>query len=155
MRHALESEPGLGQSVALWLDLVGVLEGTPLLDGGMESERVASRFLSRRTRRSMSASVRRRAANPDAFPAVTRAVHLAAFPHVADVSVPARASFELLRALGPNDGYVMLDVYLRCPGRVLLVRGSDHYLRPANLVDLRPRLLAIMHALLDELGEVD
>ncbi len=155
VRQALEGEPELGPRVVFWIDLVGVLEGTPLLDGGGEGSRVARTFMSRRAARSLSHSVRTRAARPDRFPAETRAVHLAAFPRIRDFSRRARPPFELLRAQGPNDGYVMLDSYLRAPGRVLIVRGSDHYLRssdPERAKSLLPRLAALVNVLLDELG---
>ena len=75
-------------------------------------------------------------------------MQLAAFPRVAEVSPRAREAFGLLRDRGPNDGYVMLDSYLRAPGRVLIVRGADHYLRTP---DLGPRVSAILLVLLDEL----
>ncbi len=155
VRFALESAPGLGTRVVIWVDLVGVLEGTPLLDGGGESSRIARLFMSQRAVRSLSHRVRSRAVDSDAFPPETRAVHLAAFPRIGDFSVAGRPAFELLRPDGPNDGYVMLDSYLRAPGRVLVVAGSDHYLRPSDPVlgaSLLPRIVALMNVLLDELG---
>ncbi len=155
VRYALESELGLGKLVVIWVDLVGVLEGTPLLDGGGESSRIARLFMSQRAARSLSHRVRSRAADPAAFPAETRAVHLAAFPRIGDFSPSGRPPFELLRSSGPNDGYVMLDSYLRAPGRVLIVAGADHYLRPsdpARARSLLPRMVALMNVLLDELG---
>ncbi len=42
----------------------------------------------------------------------------------------------------------MLDSYLRAPGRVLILRGTDHYL---NTPKLAPRVAAMMLVLLDEL----
>jgi hypothetical protein len=82
-------------------------------------------------------------------------VHLAAFPRIGDFSVAGRPPFELLRPDGPNDGYVMLDSYLRAPGRVLVVHGADHYLRPSDPAlarSLLPRIVALMNVLLDELA---
>jgi hypothetical protein len=94
--------------------------------------------------------VRRAAAAPERFPRDTRAVHVAAFPRVGEVSERARASFAWLRWLGPNDGYVLLDAYAAAPGRVLVVRGTDHYLRGA--ADLEERFLALLLVLLEEGG---
>jgi len=155
VRQALENEPELGPRVVFWIDLVGVLEGTPLLNSRGEATRTARRFMSSRATRSLSQNVRARAARPDRFPAQTRAVHLAAFPRAGDFSPQALAPFELLRARGPNDGYVMLDSYLRAPGRVLIVSGADHYMRPSDperARSLLPRLAALVNVLLDELG---
>jgi len=150
VRAALEGEPELGRVTPFWIDLVGVLEGTPLLDPGAATLADVESWLPEETARSMSRAVRRAAAAPERFPPETRAVHVAAFPRAREVSERARASFEWLRWLGPNDGYVLLDAYPSAPGRVLVVRGTDHYLRGA--VDLEERFLALVLALLEEGG---
>lgn len=144
---ALRSEPEIASRVALWLDLVGVLEGTPLADPGNPGRRASASWLPAEAADSMSAAGRLRAYN-GSFPSEVRAVHLAAFPQVHQVSAPASAAFRELRLLGPTDGYVMLDSYLRAPGRVLILRGTDHYL---NTPKLAPRVAAMMLVLLDEL----
>jgi hypothetical protein len=150
VRAALEGEPELGRVTPFWIDLVGVLEGTPLLDPGATSLADVEAWLPEETARSLSRAVRRAAAAPERFPPETRAVHVAAFPRVHEVSEAARPSFEWLRWLGPNDGYVLLDAYRGAPGRVLVVRGADHYLRGA--ADLEARFLAVVLALLEEDG---
>jgi hypothetical protein len=81
------------------------------------------------------------------FPSATRAYHVAAFPRVAEVGQRARAAFAVLRLLGPNDGYVLLDAYARAPGPVLVVRGADHYLR---LEGVLPRLSALLRVALED-----
>lgn len=149
LRAALEGEPSLGAHVAIWLDLVGVLEGTPLLDSSAGDAAAGELGLPAATRRSLGSGVRRESARPERFPPETRAVHVAAFPHVADVSRRALRAFEVLRPLGANDGYVLLDAYRRAPGRVLIVRGADHYLR---LESAEQTLTALLWVLLDELG---
>jgi hypothetical protein len=150
VRAALEGEPALGPSVPVWIDLVGVLEGTPLTDPGAATLTDVESWLPAETSRSMSRTVRRAVAAPERFPAETRAVHVAAFPRAAEVSERARRSFEWLRWLGPNDGYVLLAAYPRAPGRVLVVRGTDHYLR--GVADLEARFLALLLALFEEEG---
>ena len=149
VRSALESDPALGERVPIWIDLVGVLEGTPLLDrdSGLASE---TAWLPPDVARSLAAEVRRAAIPRAAFPAETLAVHIAAFPTAADVSERARPSFAWLRGLGPNDGYVLLDAYLRAPGRVLIEHGVDHYLSGAT--DLEEKLLALLRVLVAELA---
>jgi hypothetical protein len=149
VRAALEAEPSLGRDVALWLDLVGVLEGTPLTDPGRPWSDEVRAWLPEATARSLSHAERAAAAAAERFPRETLAVHVAAFPLSAEVSARARPGFERLRPLGPNDGYVLLDAYLRAPGRVAIVRGTDHYLRRDDLAD---RLAAILLVLCDELA---
>ena len=144
---ALRSEPEIANRVALWFDLVGVLEGTPLIDPGSRGRRESASWLPAETADSMSAARRRRTYD-GSFPTEVRAVHLAAFPRVNQVSPPARASFRELRRLGPTDGYVMLTSYLRAPGRVLILRGTDHYLKTPKLA---PHSAAMLLVLLDEL----
>jgi hypothetical protein len=158
VRGALESNPALGKRVPIWIDLVGVLEGTPLLDRDSGLASTAS-WLPPAVARSLSAEVRREAILWTGFPVDTRAVHVAAFPAAADVSERAQRSFAWLRGLGPNDGYVLLDAYLRAPGRVLVEHGVDHYLGAAT--DLDEKLLALLRVLVAELasgprrGELD
>lgn len=149
VRSALESDPALGKQVPIWIDLVGVLEGTPLLDrsSGLAEE---TAWLPAAVAQSLSAEVRREAIPPSGFPAETRAVHVAAFPKPSDVSERARRSFAWLRGLGPNDGYVLLDAYLRAPGRVLIEHGVDHYLAGASELD--EKLLALLRVLVAELA---
>jgi hypothetical protein len=147
VRSALESDPALGERVPIWIDLVGVLEGTPLLNGDAELVGEAA-WLPAAVARSLSSEVRREAITRSGFPAETRAVHVAAFPRASDVSERARRSFGWLRGLGPNDGYVLLDAYLRAPGRVLIEHGVDHYLSAATELD--EKLLALLRVLVAE-----
>lgn len=151
VQEALAGDPSLGRDVALWVDLVGLLEGTPLTDPGTSAAERAAIGLPEDTATSMSRAVRRAApaADPRRFPAGTRAVHVAGFPARDAISNAARAGFERLRPLGPNDGYLMLESFLRVPGRVLVVPGVDHYLRTA---DLEPTVVALVSVLLDELA---
>lgn len=148
VRTALEARPELGSHVAAWIDLVGVLEGTPLTDPDVPWGEVVADVLPGATARSLSRAVRARAVDPERFPGSVRAVHVAAFPAPAAVSPEARAGFEALRPLGPNDGFVLLRPLLRAPGRVVPVRGVDHYLR---LGAVRERLAALLLVLLREI----
>ena len=148
VRTALEADGSLGPLVAIWIDLVGVLEGTALLGDDGPAAEETGQWLSAETARSLSRAVRLAAVATERFPAETRAVHVAAFPRSDEISDAARSAFTHLRPIGPNDGYVLLDSYLRAPGRVLIVRGVDHYLRHE---ELREQLLALMTLLLDEM----
>ena len=146
--EALVGDPKLGPSVALWIDLVGLVEGTPLTDPRRGDAETAAAGLPADTALSMSHQVRGRA-TASAFPPDVRAVHIAGFPTSVAISKEALAGFERLRPLGPNDGYLMLDSFLRVPGRVMVIPATDHYLRSPNL---EPRLVALVSVLLDELA---
>jgi hypothetical protein len=148
VRYALEKEPDLAELVAIWIDLAGVLEGTPLTEEGSAARLASAKWLPAKTADSMSDTVRR-SAPLRVFPPDVRAVHFAAFPSVASVSDDARDTFRLLRARGPTDGYVLLESYLRAPGRVLVLRDTDHYLRTK---DLPPRVAAAILVLVDEIA---
>jgi len=152
VRTALEARPELGAHVAAWIDLVGVLEGTPLTDPDVPWGEVVADVLPGETARSLSRAVRARAVDPGRFPGSVRAVHVAAFPAPEAVSPEARPGFEALRPLGPNDGFVLLRPLLRAPGRVVPVRGVDHYLRVGAL---RERLAALLLVLLEEIAHAD
>jgi len=148
LRAALEGEPALGARVAIWLDLVGVLEGTPLLDSPAGDTAAQELGLPEPARRSLGSQRRRAAARPKHFPANTRTVHVAAFPLARDITHRARAAFLALQPLGPNDGYVLLDAYRRAPGNVFIVRGADHYLR---LESIERTISALLSVLLEDL----
>jgi hypothetical protein len=148
VHEALVGDPTLGPSVALWIDLVGLLEGTPLTDPQRGDAETAAAGLPTETAVSMSHQVRG-AATAATFPPEVRAVHIAGFPTTLAISKEAHAGFERLRPLGPNDGYLMLDSFLRAPGRVMVIPETDHYLRTPNL---EPRLVALVSVLLDELA---
>lgn len=152
VRSALETDPAAALRVPIWVDLVGVLEGTPLLDADSDVASEAD-WLPPAVARSLSARVRREAIPASGFPSATRAVHVAAFPEARDVSLRAQRSFARLRDLGPNDGYILLDAYLRAPGRVLIERGVDHYLSGASALD--EKLLALLRVLLSELPNAE
>jgi hypothetical protein len=148
LRAALENEPALGARVAIWLDLVGVLEGTPLLDAPAGDTAAQELGLPAPARRSLGGQRRRAAARPKRFPTDTRAVHVAAFPHARDITPRARSAFLALQPLGPNDGYVLLESYRRAPGNIFIVRGADHYLR---LESIERTISALLSVLLEDL----
>jgi len=144
---ALGSEPALGSRIAVWIDLVGLLEGTPLTDPGVADAEEAALGLPEATARSISREAR--ASKPVRLPPQLIAVHVAGFPTARTISPLARAGFERLRKLGPNDGFLLLDGLLRAPGRVLVLSATDHYLRTP---ELEPTVVALLSVVLDELA---
>lgn len=145
--EAMSVAPDAAQALAIWIDLVGLLDGTPLTEGDAAGAGAAI-GLSADTARSLSTSVRTRAAERTPWPEGLRAVHVAGFPRAATVTDRARPGFERLRALGPNDGWLLLEGLARRRGRVLVVPDADHYLA-ANA--LRERVLAVLLVELDAL----
>ncbi|HBZ68609.1 MAG TPA: hypothetical protein DEP35_02185 [Deltaproteobacteria bacterium] len=144
---ALASEPALASRVAAWIDLVGLLEGTPLTDPGIAEADRAALGLSQATALSISRSAR--AGKGALLPPRLIAIHVAGFPTADAITPPARAGFERLRALGPNDGFLLLDGFLRAPGRVLILPAADHYL---HTPELGPTVVALVSVVLDELA---
>jgi hypothetical protein len=147
VKAAFASDPSLASRVAAWIDLVGLLEGTPLTEPGVAEAERRALGLPEATAESIS----RGALFPQRAPLPPEviAVHLAGFPTVATISEAARPGFERLRAFGPNDGFLLLDGFLRAPGRVLVLPAADHYLRtPA----LGPTMVALLSIVLDEIA---
>lgn len=148
VQAALASEPALASRVAAWIDLVGLLEGTPLTDPGVADAERAALGLPEAT--AYSISRRARAANRALLSPRLITVHVAGFPTAGAITPPARLGFERLRALGPNDGFLLLDGFLRAPGRVLVLPAADHYLRTP---ELGPTVVALLSVVLDELAQ--
>ena len=147
VQAALASDPALAARVAVWIDLVGLLEGTPLTDPGVADAERAALGLPEATANSIS----RRALAPNRALLSSRVivVHVAGFPTAHAISPPARPGFERLRGLGPNDGFLLLDGFLRAPGRVLVLPAVDHYLKTP---ELGPTVVALLSVVLDELA---
>jgi hypothetical protein len=126
--------------VVCWVNLSGLLHGTPLADWLLRSRlrRLWFRLLFWWRRYNYSA-IAELARGPDAplaqevrLPAHMRAIHLVGFPLACHLSNGlARRGYRRVRHLGPNDGagIVLADV-CRLPGFIYPVWGADHYLRP-------------------------
>lgn len=148
VQAALGDDPALASRVAAWIDLVGLLEGTPLTDPGVAQEQRAALGLPEATARSISRDAL--AARRTLLPPRVIAVHIAGFPTAGAITEPARPGFERLRTLGPNDGFLLLDGFLRAPGRVLVLPAADHYLKTPELA---PTMVALFSVVLDEIAE--
>jgi hypothetical protein len=128
--------------VAFWMNLSGLLQGTPLV----------SWLLSRRLRvlwirllfwwRGYDFSVIPELARGPGtpldgelrLPDHLRAIHVMGFPLARHMSnALSRRCYRRLRPWGPNDGAgILLADVCRLPGLVYPVWGADHYLRPAG-----------------------
>jgi hypothetical protein len=140
------------RNVVCWVNLSGLLQGTPLADWLLKSRlrKWWFRLLFWWKRYDYSA-IRELGRGPDALlhddlhlPEHMQAIHLVGFPLARHLTNGlARRGYRRLRHLGPNDaaGIVLADV-CRWPGLVYPVWGADHYLRPGDqeLRDLARRL---------------
>ncbi len=137
-----------------WVNLCGILDGTPMADWLLSPDFFAraNRFVYRIRGRSLDflADLRRYPGCaldfPLALPAHLRAVHVVGFPlrrHLRNGL--ARRCHARLAAFGPNDGSILLADAPRWPGQLCPVWGADHYLRPQS--SERPLLAALLRAL--------
>ena len=139
-----------------WVNLCGILDGTPMADWLLSPSLLAraNRFVYRIRGRSLDflADLRRYPGCaldfPLTLPAHLRAIHVVGFPlHRHLRNGLARRCHARLAAHGPNDGSILLADAPRWPGQLAPVWGADHYLRPR--ADVRPLLAALMRALLE------
>ena len=137
--------------VAGWVNLCGILEGTPMADWLLSPGWLAraNRFVYRVRGRSLDflEDLRRFPGCALDFPLMLpphlRAVHVVGFPlrqHFHNGL--ARRCHARIEAFGPNDGSILLSDAPRWPGQLCPVWGADHYLRPRE--DVRPLLAALL-----------
>ena len=142
------------EHVTGWLNLCGILDGTPMADWLLSPALLAraNRFVYRIRGRSLDflADMRRYPGCaldfPLTLPAHLRAVHVVGFPlrrHLRNGL--ARRCHTRLAESGPNDGSILLADAPGWPGRLVPVWAADHYLRPRT--DVRPLLAALLRGL--------
>ncbi len=145
--------------VAGWINLCGILDGTPIADW----------LLSRRPDALLlRLYFQLRGQKPDFLrdlrygPGGLKDVELRLPPHIQLISIVgfplrehltrriSRRCHERLARFGPNDGGLVLADVCRLPGLVYPIWGADHYLNPPpSQTDVR----AVMTAILQYLGE--
>lgn len=140
-------------NVAGWINLCGILDGTPMADWLLSPHLLArvNRFVYRIRGRSLDflSDMQRYPGCPLEFPlalpAHLRAVHVVGFPlHRHLRNGLARRCHSRLEAFGPNDGSILLADVPQWPGQLCPVWGADHYLRPRT--DVRPLLAALLRS---------
>jgi hypothetical protein len=151
--------PEEGRHVAAWVNVAGVLGGSPLVDGALVAPRcwaALALFGWRRGgldgMRSMSTRLRRAALPELRVPDHVLIVNHLPLPLSGDVSRRARGGYEGMRSLGPNDGLALtLDEIF--PGAATLVElGLDHYMSAS---DIDRRTVALTRAVLRLVAERD
>jgi hypothetical protein len=132
-----------------WINICGILEGTPMADWLLSPSLMAraNRFVQRIRGRSLDFldDLRRpgKLDFPLSLPLHLRVAHVVGFPlrrHLRNGL--ARRCHARLEPWGPNDGAILLADALRWPGQVCPVWGADHYLRSRH--DERPLLAALL-----------
>jgi hypothetical protein len=154
-------QPDAGQtfrSVAAWINLSGLLQGTPL--AGLLLARAWRVLLVRLLFRlrgydftALGQLERKSGSLLDArlsFPDHLRVIHIVGFPLRAHLSCNLAArNYRLLAALGPNDGGgILLGDLCRFKGLIYPLWGADHFLRPA--ADLRSLVCRLLHYVIQE-----
>ena len=140
--------------VSGWINLCGILDGTPMADWLLSPDWLAraNRFVYRIRGRSLDflADLKRLPDGaldfPLTLPPNLRAIHVLGFPlrrHLHNGL--ARRCHARLESFGPNDGSILLGDALHWPGQLCPVWGADHYLRPSD--DVRPVLAELIRAL--------
>jgi hypothetical protein len=151
------------RNVVCWINLSGLLQGTPLVDwlfaSKLRSLWFRLLFWLRGYDFRIIPELARGSDTPLNFelrlPPHLKAIHVVGFPLVRHLSnALARRCFHRAQHLGPNDGagIVLADVG-RLPGLVYPVWGADHYLRPAEL-DVREIARRILQYLSDEWNQL-
>ncbi len=153
------SEPEAAETfrnVAAWLNLCGILDGTPLVDWllskspGAGAVRLYYRLRGRGLEFLCELQYRSRGPldRPLCLPPHIRLISVAGFPlreHL--IRRSSRNCHERLTHLGPNDGALVLADVCALPGLLYPVWGADHYLQPKGGVG------ALVRALLCHLDE--
>jgi hypothetical protein len=145
--------------VAAWVNVCGILEGTPLVDWLLASQwknqLYKLMFAVRGYRSEFMYELARGPGSPLDFPLRlpphVRLASLIGFPleHHTHNRL-ARSCHERLASNGPNDGNVLLADVCKLPGSLYPVWGADHYLQPERSVQ---RLLeAVLRYLGSELS---
>jgi hypothetical protein len=145
------------ENVTGWINLCGILDGTPMADW-LLSRRLAA-LLNRAyfTLRGQGIGFLRELFHGPGcpldfelrLPAHIRMITVAGFPLSKHMSTGlARRCHRRLACYGPNDGSLILSDVCAVPGLIYPLWGADHYLRPQ--ADVRALVLAILQYLGEE-----
>jgi hypothetical protein len=122
--------PGETRHVAAWINTVGVLQGTPLVDERLFPE---LEFLVGKVdvagKESLSTARGRQRFDSFRIPEHVLVLNYFGIPVTGSISFWARRGFFLLRKYGPNDGVSLLADMILPGGMTLAELGSDHFMR--------------------------
>jgi hypothetical protein len=139
--------------VAAWINISGLIQGTPIVDVGLDSWKTALvRFWftlqgwNWAAVESMATPIRRARFAALRFPDHLLIVNFVGVPLSGDMTLRSRPGHALLEPFGPNDGTGLLADQIVPGGLTVLQPGADHYL---DLPDIDLRALALVKSVLD------
>jgi hypothetical protein len=149
---------GAFKNVAAWVNLCGILNGTPMAEWLLSRNPVALLNRLYYTLRGQGLGFLRDLGYGPGWPLDfelqlpphVRMITIAGFPlreHL--TSALARRCHRRLNHLGPNDGSLILSDVCALPGLLYPIWGADHYLRPKT--DVNQLVLSILQYLDEEL----
>jgi hypothetical protein len=122
--------PAGTRHVAAWINAMGALQGTPLVDDRLFPDlEILMGKVDVAGTESMTTARGRQRFNSFRVPDHVLVVNYFGVPVVGSVSFWARTSFFPLRKYGPNDGTVLLPDMIFPGGVTLTELGSDHFMR--------------------------
>ncbi len=135
--------PAETRHVAVWINTVGALQGTPLVDDNVlpELEFIVGK-VDAAGAESMSVARSRQRFKSFRIPEHVLVVNFFGIPLSGSVSFRARRGFFPMQKYGPNDGMVLLADMIFPGGITLAELGSDHFLLDQHL-DITAVALAI------------
>lgn len=146
VRMALEQDPALARKVRAWINVCGIIHGSPLVDEMLDGawwRRLALRAFLARWRADFGLLRElRHAPSPRATaPAGVFVVNVVACPLSIHTAGAITKRHRQLAALGPNDGSTLLQDSIIDGGVVYPVWGADHYFRTPEAPVLIRRIL--------------
>lgn len=146
VRVALEQDPALARKVRAWINVCGIIYGSPLVDEMLDGawwRRLAVRaFLARwRAGFGLIRELRHAPFPRAAAPAGVFVVNVVACPLSTHTAGAITKRHRQLAVLGPNDGSTLLTDAIVDGGVVYPVWGADHYFRTPDAPVLIRRIL--------------
>lgn len=146
VRMALEQDPALARKVRAWINVCGIIHGSPLVDEMLDGpwwRRLAVRaFLARwRAGFGLIRELRHAPVPRATAPAGVYVVNVVACPLSTHTAGAITRRHRQLAALGPNDGSTLLTDAIVDGGVVYPVWGADHYFRTPDAPVLIRRIL--------------
>jgi hypothetical protein len=139
--------------VAAWINIGGLVQGTPIVDVGLDSWQVPLvRFWftlqgwNWAAVESMATPLRRARFAMLRFPGHLLIVNFVGVPLSGDMTLRSRPGHAVLEPFGPNDGTALLADQIVPDGLTVLQPGADHYF---DLPDIDLRALALVKSVLD------
>jgi len=129
--------PAETRHVASWINAMGALQGTPLVDDRLFPDmEIFMGKVDVAGTDSMATPLSRRRFDSFRIPEHILVVNYFGIPVVGSVSFLARTSYLPLRKYGPNDGTVLLADMIFPDGVTLTELGSDHFMgrKPLDIV---------------------